>query len=103
MGIWKWHKEEPAGYQIRRKQYKIPNYPEYKEMARRGYQITLECDNDIEDDDGNEALWYCSMYLGDSNGPHKVGTISGCGYGMSQLEAYERAIDSLEIVYKEKK
>jgi len=67
-------------------------------MAKDHYEISFELGPDMEDDEGNEAIWFCGVFKGDSNGPWKKGTIEGSGYGMTGQEAYKKAMESLEIV-----
>lgn len=83
---------------IKRKWYPFKKFPTIDELIDQGYDITFEAGEHTEDDEGNEARWYCDLYYGDSNSPWKPGTRQGIGYGMTQEEAYKKAVLSMEEV-----
>jgi hypothetical protein len=69
---------------------KINNY------ITRGYEITIEAGGYgfvVEDEEDRP---YCvNLFLGDSNGPHKPGTLLGIGLGWTMEEAFDKAVADL--------
>lgn len=64
-----------------------------------GFDVTIEADKNMEDDNDQPSRYMCILYYGDSNGPWKKGTIKGDrGFGMTLLEAFENARKNLKIV-----
>lgn len=68
--------------------------------AEAGYQITIEVSGmqmaqyaDLKDPE--DRPYYVNLFLGDSNGPHKPGTLLGIGYGFTLEEAWRNADDDL--------
>lgn len=71
----------------------------FEELIELGFDITLEASKHTQDDDLHAAIWYCSLYYGDSNSPWKPGTLLGpAGFGMTQIEALRKALINLKEV-----
>lgn len=70
-------------------------YKTLEELVDEGFDIAFELGPCIEDDNGNPAKWFCSLYCGDSNAPWKIGTKQGQGYGQTQEEALKTAQDNI--------
>lgn len=82
---------------IKRTPKLFKKFPTYDDLIDKGYDVDFS-GGECEDDEGNPARWYCSLYYGDSNAPWKLGTVTGVGFGMDQHEAYVNAIENAEEV-----
>jgi hypothetical protein len=63
----------------------------------QGYEISIEASGGYSFvvDDEEDRPYYVRLFFGDSNGPHKPGTLVGVGRGWTMEEAFDKAVADL--------
>ena len=65
-------------------------------FLEEGYAVTIEGSGGLFDkNDEDDRPYWVNLFRGDSNGPHKSGTLDGVGRGWSIEEALNNAIVDL--------
>lgn len=62
----------------------------------RGYEVSIEGGGyQFDASDEEDRPYWVNLFLGDSNGPHKPGTLVGIGRGWTMEEAFDKAVTDL--------